>query len=143
MSISANLARHGIDAPGWTGPGETRETVTVKYILLIYGDEREWQDLSQQEMAAVYEAHSAYGAALQEAGVMRGGAELKPTSTATTVRFGNGAPRTLDGPFAETKEQLGGYYIIEVDNLEQAIHWAERMPAMDSGSVEIRPLGAM
>ena len=64
------------------------------------------------------------------------------TTTVTTIRFEGGTPRTLDGPFAETKEQLGGYYVIEVDNLEQAIFWAEKMPGMTSGSVEIRPLGA-
>lgn len=114
----------------------------MKYILMIYGDERVWQETSQADMAAMYEAHAAYGAAMQKAGVMRGGAELKPTTTATTVRFEGGTPRTLDGPFAETKEQLGGYYVIEVDDLEQAIGWAEKMPGMSSGAVEIRPIGA-
>lgn len=114
----------------------------MKYILLIYGSEREWEALSQTDMTALYEAHTAYGAAMQEAGVLRGGAELKPTATATTIRFDGATPRTIDGPFAETKEQLGGYYVIEVDNLEQAISWAEKMPGMTSGSVEIRPIGA-
>lgn len=114
----------------------------MKYILLIYGDERAWEAMSQDEMTKVYDAHMRYGEALAKAGVMRGGAELKPTTTATSVRFGNGKPRTMDGPFAETKEQLGGYYIIEVDNIEQAIDWAEKMPGMSSGTVEIRPLGA-
>jgi hypothetical protein len=75
------------------------------------------------------------------AGVMRGGYELQPVTTATSLRFSNGKAKTHDGPFAETKEQLGGYYIIEVDTLDQAIEWAEKMPAMDSGTVEIRPLG--
>jgi hypothetical protein len=75
------------------------------------------------------------------AGVIRGGAELKPVTTATTVRFAKGSPKTMDGPFAETKEQLGGFYVIEVDDLEQAISWAEKMPGMTDGAVEIRPLG--
>ena len=79
---------------------------------------------------------------MAKAGVIRGGAELKPVTTATSIRFTNGKPKTMDGPFAETKEQLGGYYVIEVDNLEQAIHWAEKMPGMTDGAVEIRPLGA-
>jgi hypothetical protein len=114
----------------------------MKYILLIYGDERTWEAMSPAEMEKTYEAHRAYGAAMEAAGVIRGGAELKPTSTATTIRFDGGKPRTLDGPFAETKEQLGGYYLIEVDDLEQAIEWAEKMPGMTSGSVEVRPLGA-
>ena len=113
----------------------------MKYILLIYGAESEWESMSREEMEKVYAEHGAYAEAMEKAGVMRGGAELKPTTTATSIRFGNGRPRTVDGPFAETKEQLGGYYLIEVDNLEQAIEWAEKMPGMTSGTVEIRPLG--
>ena len=113
----------------------------MKYILLIYGDEREWTSWPQDELAKVYEQHGAYGEAMTKAGVMRGGYELQPVATATSIRFTNGRPKTFDGPFAETKEQLGGYYIIEVDTLDQAIEWAEKMPAMTSGTVEIRPLG--
>jgi hypothetical protein len=113
----------------------------MKYILLIYGDEREWASMSQDDMAKVYAAHGAYAEAMVAAGVMRGGYELQPVTTATSVRFTKGKAKTQDGPFAETKEQLGGYYIIEVDTLDQAIEWAEQMPAMDSGTVEIRPLG--
>lgn len=113
----------------------------MKYILLIYGDERVWEAMSQEEMAAIYGGHQAYGEALTKAGVAFSGAELKPTRTATTVRFEGGKPRTLDGPFAETREQLGGYYVIDVENLEQALEWAERMPGLDQGAVEVRPLG--
>ena len=113
----------------------------MKYILLIYGDEREWTSMSEAEMAKVYEDHGAYSEAMAKAGVMRGGYELQPVTTATSLRFTNGTPKTVDGPFAETKEQLGGYYIIEVDTLDQAIEWAARMPGMSSGTVEIRPLG--
>ena len=113
----------------------------MKYILLIYGDEQQWASMSDAEKQVVYEGHNAYGEAMEKAGVMRGGYELKPVSTATTLRFDNGKPTTLDGPFAETKEQLGGYYVIEVDNLEQALDWAAKMPGMSSGSVEVRPLG--
>ena len=113
----------------------------MKYILLIYGDEREWTSMSQEDMARIYEQHGAYGEAMAKAGVMRGGYELKPVATATSLRFTNGKPKTFDGPFAETREQLGGYYIIEVDTLDPAIEWAEKMPAMTSGTVEIRPLG--
>ncbi len=113
----------------------------MQYILLIYGDEREWNSMSQDEMERVYAAHGAYSEAMAKAGVMRGGAELKPVATATSLRFTNGRPTTVDGPFAETKEQLGGYYVIEVDNLEQALEWASKMPAMTSGTVEVRPLG--
>jgi len=114
----------------------------MKYILLIYGNEKRWEGVSREELENVLAAHGAYGEAMGKVGVIRGGAELAPTSTATTIRFGGAKPKTIDGPFAETKEQLGGYYLIEVDNLEQAIEWAEKMPAMDDGAVEIRPLGA-
>ncbi|HEV7239673.1 MAG TPA: YciI family protein [Thermoanaerobaculia bacterium] len=113
----------------------------MKYILMIYGDETRWESMSPEDQRKMYEAHGAYGEAMEKAGVMRGGYELKPTATATTLRFTDGKATTLDGPFAETKEQLGGYYVIEVDNLEQALEWAAKLPGMDSGAVEVRPLG--
>jgi hypothetical protein len=112
----------------------------MKYLLLIYGDERVWQSMSKEQMARIYADHRAYGEAMTKAGVMRGGSELKPVSTATSVRFTSGKPRTVDGPFAETKEQLAGFYEIEVDDLEQALEWAEKMPGMIDGTVEVRPL---
>ncbi|HEX7086877.1 MAG TPA: YciI family protein [Vicinamibacterales bacterium] len=112
----------------------------MKYILLIYGDERVWESTSKEEMQRIYEEHGRYAKAMEEAGVLRGGAELMPTRTATSLKFTDGKPVTVDGPFAETKEQLGGFYVIEVDNLEQAMDWASKMPGMDSGTVEIRPL---
>jgi hypothetical protein len=117
-----------------------RRSEPVKYILLIYGDEREWQSLSKEEMARIYEQHRAFGDAMGKAGVMLGGYELKPVSTATSVRFARGRPKTVDGPFAETKEQLAGYYLIEAANLEEAIGWAEKMPGMTEGTVEVRPI---
>jgi hypothetical protein len=114
---------------------------TVKYLMLMYGAERVWENMPTEQMDRIYAAHRAYGEEMQKAGVIRGGAELRPTTTATTVRFAGGRPTTLDGPFAETKEQLGGYYMIEVDNVDQAIAWAQKMPGMTDGAVEIRPLG--
>jgi hypothetical protein len=113
----------------------------MKYLLLMYGAERTWETMPKEQIDGIYAAHRAYGDEMQKAGVIRGGAELQPTTTATTVRFTGGRPRTIDGPFAETKEQLGGYYVIDVDNVDQAIAWAERMPGMTEGAVEIRPLG--
>lgn len=113
----------------------------MKYILLIYGDESRWESMSSDDKQKMYEQHNAYGEAMGKAGVIRGGAELKPVTTATTLRFTDGkVATTLDGPFAETKEQLGGFYMIEVDNLEQALEWAGKLP-MSAGSVEVRPLG--
>ena len=114
----------------------------MKYILLIYGDEKVWESASQQEAEKIHAGHRVYGENMAKAGVIRGGAELKSTTTATSIRFKNSQPTTTtDGPFAETKEQLGGYYVIEVDNLEQAIDWASQMPGMTNGTVEIRPMG--
>jgi len=139
LSISRPRRVNGRKAGGKPG---RKENTTMKYILLIYGDERVWESMAPSEMEKTYEAHRAYGEAMQKAGVIRGGAELKPTRTATSVRFTDGKPKTFDGPFAETKEQLGGYYVIEVDDLDQAVEWAEKMPGMTSGTVEVRPLGA-
>jgi hypothetical protein len=113
----------------------------MQYILMIYGDEQVYMKWSKEQLDACYADHGKYGEALTKAGVLRGGAELMPTTDATSIRFTNGKPKTFDGPFAETKEQLGGYYVIEVENLEQAIEWAEKVPCMDSGTVEVRPLG--
>lgn len=112
----------------------------MKYILLIYGDERSFANMTQEQMTAMYAGHRAYGEAMRAAGVMEGGSELKPVATATSIRFAGGKPKTFDGPFAETKEQLAGYYVVNVENLEQAISWAEKMPGMTNGTVEIRPM---
>jgi hypothetical protein len=114
----------------------------MKYILLIYGDERVWASMSKEEMEKIYAEHRAYGEAMGKAGVILGGSELKPVATATSVSFAGGKPRTVDGPFAETKEQLAGYYLIEAPNLEEALGWAEKMPGMTHGTVEVRPLAA-
>ena len=133
------LANHGVNKVlAISADGETN----MKYILLIYGDEQVGASMSQEDMQKMYAEHSAYGEAMGKAGIIRGGSELKPVSTATTLRFTNGKSAILDGPFAETKEQLAGYYLIEVENLEQALEWAAKMPGMTSGAVEVRPLGA-
>ena len=116
----------------------------MQYLILIYGDEQRFAQLSSDPAAqkALYAAYSAYSAEMRAAGVLRGGAELKPTHTATTVRVRQGKPITTDGPFAETKEQLGGYYLIDVGNLDEAVHWAARCPSALTGSIEVRPTGA-
>ncbi len=113
----------------------------MKYALLIYGDEQIWANIDEAGMREVYAAHEAYGTALTEAGVLRGGSELAPSHTASSLRFANGKATLHDGPFAEAREQLGGFYLIEVDTLDEAIAWARRMPAMHEGTVEVRPLG--
>lgn len=113
----------------------------MQYILLIYGEEQIYASWTKEQYDACISDHGKYGEELTKAGVLRGGFELRPSNEATSLRFTKGKPKTFDGPFAETKEQLGGYYVIEVENLEQALEWAEKMPCMDHGTVEVRPLG--
>ena len=116
----------------------------MQYMILIYGNENEFaqlaEDAAKQKM---YAAFDRYTSDLKAAGVVRASGELKPTATATTVRMRSGKLTTTDGPFAETKEQLGGYYIIDVPNLDEAITWASRCPLAQTGSIEVRPLGLM
>jgi hypothetical protein len=111
----------------------------MQYMLLIYGDEKAWGTMSDTEIQQVYAAYMDYSKELAASGVLRGGSELAPTATATTVRVRNGKVLTTDGPFAETKEQLGGYYLIDVPNLNEAIKWAAKIPSALNGSIEIRP----
>jgi hypothetical protein len=112
----------------------------MKYLLTIYGDESGWNDLSPEESQQIMAAYGAFGEKAQAAGAMLGGEGLQPTSTATTVRVRNGETLTTDGPFAETREQLGGYYLFECKDLDEAIGWAAQIPGAQSGSVEVRPV---
>lgn len=115
----------------------------MQYMLLIYGDESQYAGMENnpEAMKQMYAAYTQYGSDMKTAGVLRGGAELKPVATATTVRLKNGKTVTTDGPFAETKEQLGGYYTIDVPNLDEAVRWAARCPGAQGGSIEVRPVG--
>ncbi len=112
----------------------------MRYLLLIYSNEAAGAQASQAEQEAVMGAYWAFTNEVNEAGVNLGGEALQPTSTATTVRVRDGKTLTTDGPFAETKEQLGGYYIIKADNLDEAIAWAAKIPGAQIGSVEVRPI---
>jgi len=135
MSKQAKSARR-TDA---TSLKTTLET-TVQYILLIYGNESDWMNLSADEMNEMYAQYGQFSEELEASGAMRGGSELKPVATASTVRVRNGKALVSDGPFAETKEQLGGFYLIDVANLDEAIKWAAKIPSALAGSIEIRPL---
>jgi hypothetical protein len=117
----------------------------MQYMILIYGEEKNFAQLasSPEAQKKIYAAYTQYSKDMRDAGIIRAGSELKPTSTATTVRVKNGKTVTTDGPFAETKEQLGGYYIIDVPNLDEAVKWAARCPSAQHGSIEVRPVGAM
>lgn len=115
----------------------------MEYLMLIYGDEQKMAGLPPAAVEEMVGAFTAYTQALRDAGVLRGSNRLRPTATATTVRASDGRAQTLDGPFAETREQLGGYYLIDVADLDAALSWAARCPAAGHGSVELRPIWAM
>src|SRR6266446_7429023 len=112
----------------------------MQYILMAYVQEEGWTRLTKAEQEQGIAAYRAYSEALTKAGVVKGSNRLQPSSAATTVRVANGKPQVLDGPYADTKEQFGGYFIIEVDDLDSALAWAARCPAVGHGVVEVRPL---
>jgi hypothetical protein len=117
--------------------------LTMQYLLLIYGDEAAMAAVTEANAGKMMAAYTAYTEAMAKAGVLEGGNRLRPTSAATTVRIANGKTAVLDGPYAETKEQLGGYYMINVPDLDAALSWAERCPGASTGVVEVRPVWAM
>jgi hypothetical protein len=112
----------------------------MKYLLTIYGDESARENISPEDGKAVMDAYFAFSREVDEAGAMLGGEGLQPTSSATTVRVRDGERTITDGPFAETKEQLGGFYLLECKDLDEAIEWAAKIPGAQSGSVEVRPV---
>lgn len=112
----------------------------MRYMLLIYSTESAEARTRPAEMLAIMQAHQKVMEGTAKAGILRGADPLHPTSTATTIRYQDGKPVTLDGPFAETKEQLGGYYMLDCKDLDEAIYWASQIPTVGSGCVEIRPV---
>jgi hypothetical protein len=116
------------------------EQSAMKYTILIYENEDDFSTRTDAKRRDDYfGAYRAYTKALTDAGVFLGGAPLQPAQSATTVRQRDGRRRVQDGPYAETKEQLGGYYVIEAVDLDQALDWAARCPAASTGAVEVRP----
>jgi hypothetical protein len=114
----------------------------VQYMLMIFGSEAAKQAADKKDMEQMYAAYGAYTQAMKQAGVMKAGDPLQPSSTATTVRVKKGKTEVLNGPYAETKEQLGGYYIIDVPDLDAALSWAARCPGASLGTIEVRPIMA-
>jgi hypothetical protein len=112
----------------------------MRYMLLIYGDESGWAQLGTEEAEAQMGKWFAYTEEMQKAGVSTLGEALQPTATATCVRDNGGEPMVTDGPFAETKEQLGGFYLLDVPNLDEAIKWAHKCPGAEKGTIELRPI---
>jgi len=115
----------------------------MQYLLMLYAEEAGWNKLTKAEQEQGMAAYKAYTEALTKAGVLRGSNRLQPSSVATTVRVANGKPQVLDGPYVESKEQIGGYYLIDVADLDAAISWAARCPGASHGVVEVRPSWCM
>lgn len=115
----------------------------MQYILMAYVNENGWSKLTKTEQEQGIAAYGAYVEALTKAGALKGSNRLQGSSTATTVRVANGKPQVQDGPFVDSKEQLGGYFLLDVPDLDAAISWAARCPAAGHGVVEVRPLWAM
>src|ERR1019366_4582062 len=120
-----------------------KRRIPMKYILMTYVNEGAWPKMTKAEQEQGAAAYMAYGEALKKAGALAGSNRLQPTSAATTVRIANGKSQVLDGPYVDSKEQLGGYFLIDVADLDAAISWAARCPAAGHGVVEVRPIWDM
>jgi len=115
----------------------------MQYMMLIYSNEKGWSQLTPEQQKQGMAAYMAYSEALRNAGVLLGSNRLLNTDAATTVKVTDGKTQVLNGPYVDTKEQLGGYFLIEAPDLDAAIAWAARCPGASHGTVEIRPLWAM
>jgi hypothetical protein len=112
----------------------------MKFLAIIYNDESLWANATPEDIAASFQAHGEFMEAAEKAGVHLGGEGLQPIATATTVRVRDDERMLTDGPYAETKEQLGGYYLLECKDLDDALNWAARIPEAKTGAVEVRPV---
>ena len=115
----------------------------MKYMLMIHSDEAAMQARSTAEIEQMMAAYGAYTAAMQNAGILVHGERLRPAAAATTVRVADGKTEVLNGPYAEIKEQLGGFFLIEVADIDAALSWAARCPGAGHGAIEVRPVWAM
>jgi hypothetical protein len=115
----------------------------MRYLLMICGDETELEAASPEESAARFNEYVKFGEEMTRRGVLEGGERLRPTTDATTVRVREGDVVTSDGPFAETKEQIGGFYLVECKDLDEAIDVASKIPGARAGSIEVRPIWQM
>jgi hypothetical protein len=112
----------------------------MQYLLLIYDDESKMKSATQADQNAMFKEYGEFTASIVKSGNMRAGDALQPSSTATTVRVREGKTLTTDGPYAETREQLGGYYLVEAKDLDEALKIAARIPGARTGSIEVRPI---
>ena len=117
----------------------------MRYLMLILGDEKAWADLPQKEMEAAYAQYGAYDGEIKKTVKVMAGDELEPTGKACRIRLQGGKPRVTDGPFTETKEVVGGYYLFDADSREEAIRIAGKCPGAEHGTIElylIKPMTA-
>lgn len=112
----------------------------MRYVLLIYGSEAVTAMMTQEEHTALMQGHNAFAQEMQRRGLLTGGAPLQPTSTSTTIRVRDSKLLITDGPFAETKEQLAGIYVLNCKDLDEAVEMAVKIPGAVHGSIEIRPV---
>ena len=112
----------------------------MQVMALVYGDASRWDAFSAEERQAVYARYRAFADEAGKAGVMAGGAELASTRDATTVRVRDGESLVTDGPYAEVKEALGGYFVFECESMDEAVEYAARIPGAEHGAVEVRPI---
>ena len=115
----------------------------MRYLLLIAGDENARGEVSPDEDAATLDEYGEWVKTMADRGVLQGGERLRPTSDATTVRVRNGETLSTDGPFMETKEQLGGYFLVDCKDLDEVIDVAAKLPGARAGSIEVRPIWEM
>jgi hypothetical protein len=131
---SRRVARHIGETP------KHKEELPMQYLLLIYESEADWNAVGEQERQKMYKQYMDLTQDLQKTGKYKVAQQLQPTSTATTVRERNGRKSVTDGPFAETKEQLGGFYMVDAKDLDEALAIAARIPSVRTGSIEVRPI---
>ncbi len=112
----------------------------MQYLFLLYANEGGWDQLTEAQKQQGMAAYTAYTQALRKDGVLVGSNRLQPITAATTVRVADGKSQVLDGPYADTKEQLGGYYLVDVPDLDAALAWAARCPGAGHGTIEVRPV---
>ena len=115
----------------------------MQYLFALYAEESGWSKLTEAQQREGVAAYGAYTEALKKAGVYKGSNRLQPVANATTVRVKDGKSQVLNGPYADSKEQLAGYYLIDVPDLDAALSWAARCPGAGHGTIEVRPIWAM
>ena len=112
----------------------------MQYMLLIYNPPGDWESMPAEERQAISGAYFTFTEELRQSGKLVGGDALQPISTATSIRVRDGETLTTDGPFAETKEVLGGYYLIDVETIDEALEWGAKIPGAQYGTIEVRPV---